>query len=78
MEERFGGDMEIMEEAGIKIAIMPNPTDDFNFLHFINGINVYEGGNPLNWVMSQLLSPLKELLEKKLKLKKKILSLAQK
>ncbi len=61
----FTDSAEILEKDGIKIAIFPNQQDDFNFLHSVNGLKVSQGGTPLNWVMSNVVKELKDLLPKK-------------
>jgi len=61
----FSSDCEFLESDGIKIAIFPNKQDDFNFLHSVNGLSVHQGGNPLNWVMTNIIKEVKDLLPKK-------------
>lgn len=61
----FSDELEILEADGIKIAVFPNKQDDFNFLHSVNGLSVSQGGNPLNWVMNNVIKEVKDLLPKK-------------
>lgn len=67
LEKYFEGEMEIMEGQNLKVAVLPNPENEFNFIHIINGINVYDGGTPLDWATKQLLSSLVEQMKKKYK-----------
>lgn len=61
----FDESVEILEVRGLKIGVFKNVKDDFNFLHSINGLNAFQGGNPLNWVMNNILKEVKDLLPKK-------------
>ncbi len=61
----FDDSVEILEVRGLKIGVFKNIKDDFNFLHSINGLNSFQGGNPLNWVMNNILKEVKDLLPKK-------------
>ena len=63
----FNNEFEIIETDGLKIGIFPNNYDDFNFYHNINGLNVIDGGNPLNWVVNSTFKPLVSKLSKKYK-----------
>lgn len=63
----FDDDCEILETDGLKIAVFPNKKDDFNNYHNINGLNVINGGNPLNWVINSILKPFTEKLNNKYK-----------
>lgn len=66
-EDFFVGKPEIVEERGLKIAVMNNPNDTFEFVHSINGLNVSNGGKPLNWVMSNVVGQLTDKIAKKYK-----------
>ena len=58
---------EILEVDGLKIAVFDNNEDDFRYTNVINGINVFDGGNPLNWVSSNIVRELHTKLSKKFK-----------
>lgn len=51
---------------GLDLAIYPSDTD-FNFIHFINGLNVSKGGSPLNWCIDNIVDKMREKLERKCK-----------
>ena len=62
----FGIDTcEIVEERNISIAIMPNELDTFEFVHYINGLNVFQGGKPLEWVMKNVTQGILDKVVKK-------------
>ncbi len=63
----FDGEPEIVESRGLKIAIMNNPNDTFDNVHFINGLNVSNGGKPLTWTMNNVINTLQEKIVKKYK-----------
>lgn len=65
--ENFNGKPEIVEGKGLKVAVMNNPTDSFEYVHFINGLNVANGGKPLNWAMQNVVNGLTEKVAKKYK-----------
>ncbi len=56
---------EIIEVDNLHLAVIPNELDDFRFIHFINGVNAFNGGKPLDWVISNITSKFKELSAKK-------------
>ncbi|MBT5490853.1 hypothetical protein HOK00_00690 [bacterium] len=58
---------ESFEVEGLKFAIIENSSDDFNFIHNINGINAYEGGSPLTWLLNNISNKLKDRLAKSCK-----------
>jgi len=65
--ELFSDNFESLESDNLNIGVFANNSDDFNFLHYINGINVYEGGNPLSWVVDSICDLLREKIGKKYK-----------
>jgi DNA gyrase/topoisomerase IV subunit B len=56
---------ETVEEKNLSIAIMPNNEDTFEFVHYINGLNVYNGGKPLDWVMRNIVNAFSTKISKK-------------
>jgi len=60
-------DNEIIEVDGLKIGVFHNNLDEFSFIHNINGVNVYDGGNPLNWVTNNIANTILERLQKRFK-----------
>ena len=71
--EQFGKPFETYESDNLSMAILCNDeTDDFNYVHYINGVNVYEGGNPFNFLTDLIvLNAVHEKLSKKFKTMKK-------
>lgn len=61
----YDGTPEIIEVRGLKIAITNNPNDNFEFVHYINGLNVNNGGKPLNWAMNAIAGKLTDKIAKK-------------
>lgn len=57
--------VEFSETRNLNIAIMPNDEDTFGFVHYINGLNVYNGGKPLDWVMRGVTQGIYDKLVKK-------------
>ena len=70
--KQFGKEYEIYDTGDLLVALVSNDeTDDFNFVHYVNGINAYEGGNPFNFVADTVLNGMLERLSKKFKTMKK-------
>lgn len=61
----FSDEIESLDSDNLKIAVFPSHDEDFRYVHYINGIHLTDGGNPLNWVVSKIVDGLKEKLEKK-------------
>ena len=57
--------LEVIEERNLSISIMPSTEDTFEFVHYINGLNVFNGGKPLDWVMRNITQGIYEKLSKK-------------
>lgn len=62
---KFNTPYEVIESENISIAILKNETDNFNFIQYINGINVYNGGKPLEWVTDYFINAFRNILPKK-------------
>lgn len=58
-------DAEVIEADNISVAVIPNNLDDFRFIHFVNGINSFNGGKPLEWVLGNITGKVKDLAAKK-------------
>ncbi len=70
--KQFGKEYEIYDTGDLLVALVSNDeTDDFNFVHYVNGINAYEGGNPFNFVADTVLNGMLDRLSKKFKTMKK-------
>lgn len=52
---------EIFRFRGLDIAVFPSD-EEFQFIHFINGLNVNRGGTALNWCIDSLVDELREKL----------------
>ena len=58
---------ELSDTDGLKLVVMPSSSDSFEFIHFINGLNVFNGGTPMNWVTDNIVNRIHEKLVKKYK-----------
>lgn len=65
--DRFNRPYEYIEFENISIGILKNDTDNYNFIQYINGLNSYNGGKPIEYIESNFISAFKELLPKKYK-----------
>lgn len=52
---------ETFRYRGLDVAVFPSD-EDFQFIHFINGINVNRGGTALDWVSDGIVDELREKL----------------
>lgn len=62
---KFNTAYEYIEFQNISIAIIKNESDNYNFIQYINGINVYNGGKPLEYIENGIVNAFRELLPKK-------------
>ena len=65
-KEYFDGHIIFAESENVVIGIS-HSEEGYKFIQFINGINVYNGGEPLEYVEKRILTPLLEKLQKKYK-----------
>lgn len=49
------------------IGIYPNAYDDFRFFTYVNGMNMHRGGNHIEYIINNIVSPIRDKLEKKYK-----------
>ena len=49
------------------IGVYPNTYDDFKFFTYVNGLNMVRGGNHVEYIINQIVSPIRDKLEKKYK-----------
>ena len=61
------GNGEIYENHQIKIAIVPNETDDFKHYSYVNGLKISDGGIHIDEIMAKVVSGIREKLQKKYK-----------
>lgn len=55
---------EIYETDNIKLAILPNPTDDFKHFTYINGLKIKDGGVHVDSIMKNITNILREKLKR--------------
>ncbi len=63
----FSESSEIYENERVKIAIIPNNTDDFKHYSFVNGLKIPDGGTHIDEITSKVVNIVKEKLSKKYK-----------
>lgn len=63
----FDTNAEIYENSNIKIAIAPNPTDDFKHMSYVNGLKISDGGVHIDSIMNNVVSILRDKLQRKYK-----------
>lgn len=63
----FDANAEIYENSNIKIAIAPNPTDDFKHMSYVNGLKISDGGVHIDNIMNNVVSILRDKLQRKYK-----------
>jgi DNA gyrase/topoisomerase IV subunit B len=62
---KFDTAYECIEFENISIAVLKNDTDNYNFIQYINGINVYNGGKPLEYIENGFVQAFRDMLPKK-------------
>lgn len=55
-------------DSKVSVAFMPSPTGEFAHYSIVNGLILYAGGSHIDYVMNQVVSDLREKLNKKYKL----------
>ena len=65
--ELFSDTSEIVETEDYKFAILPNHEDDFRQFSYVNGLKIPDGGTHVDYVISNVVKPLRERLAKKYK-----------
>ena len=63
--DKFNLPYEYIQFENISIGVLLNKSDNYNFIQYINGLNVYNGGKPIEWVENNLISSFISLLPKK-------------
>lgn len=63
----FHKNAEIYENSNIKIAVVPNETDDFKHFSYVNGLKIPDGGVHISEISGQIVSVVRESLSKKYK-----------
>mgnify|MGYP004462047497 CR=1 FL=1 len=67
LAQLFSPKAEIYENSQISIAIVPNNTDDFKQYSYVNGLKIPDGGTHIDTIMSNVVSGLREKLQRKYK-----------
>lgn len=63
----FGAGAEIYENKNVKIAVVPNNTDDFKQFSYVNGLKVTDGGTHIDAISGEIVSQIREKLQRKYK-----------
>jgi len=68
-KQYFNNELMVVELEGVSIALgsSENISSHYDFIHFINGLNAYEGGKTLDYIEKRIFEPLLERLQKKYK-----------
>lgn len=61
------GNGEVYENSQVKVAIVPNETDDFKHYSYVNGLKISDGGIHVDEIMAKVVSGIREKLQKKYK-----------
>jgi len=71
--EEFNETYESLENDNgtLSIGVIPNSEDDFNFVCYVNGVNSYEGGNPMNWAVDNVVNGVFDSISRRYKEMKK-------
>jgi DNA gyrase/topoisomerase IV subunit B len=65
--ELFNSEYILQETDDYFFAIMPNESDDFKHISFVNGLETARGGSHINYVMDNIVSRVRDVLVKKFK-----------
>lgn len=63
----FSPDAEIYETEDYKFAVLPNSEDDFRQFSYVNGLKIPDGGTHIDILSQQIVSRIREKLERKFK-----------
>lgn len=63
----FNENYEIYETENVKIAIIPNDTDDFKQFSYVNGLKISDGGTHVDSIMTNVVNIIRDKLTKKYK-----------
>lgn len=63
----FSEHVEFATFDGGFIGVYPNAYDDFRFFTYVNGMNMHRGGNHVEYIINNIVSPIRDKLEKKYK-----------
>lgn len=63
----FSPDAEVYETEDYKFAVLPNAEDDFRQFSYVNGLKIPDGGTHIDILSYQIVSRIREKLERKFK-----------
>ena len=63
----FNETFELYETEDYKFAILPNESDDFKQFSYVNGLKIPDGGSHIDYLMNNVVTPIREKLIKKYK-----------
>ena len=63
----FSPDAEVYETEDYKFAVLPNSEDDFRQFSYVNGLKIPDGGTHIDILSQQIVSRIREKLERKFK-----------
>lgn len=63
----FSSDFEIYENENVKIALIPNDTDDFKQFSYVNGLKIKDGGTHVDCIMKNVVNIIRDKISKKYK-----------
>ena len=63
----FSEQFEHIDTPNYTIAIMPNETDDFRHVSYVNGLDIKNGGNHVDVITWEIVSRLREKIAKNCK-----------
>lgn len=67
LAQMFHPNAEIYENENIKIAIVPNETDDFKQYSYVNGLSIKDGGTHIDEVTFKVVTGIREKLQRRYK-----------
>lgn len=65
--QKFDSNFEVLETENYSYAFLPNDNDEFRFYSYVNGLSIKDGGTHLDLVVNNIVSRVREKLEKKYK-----------
>ena len=63
----FSSDFEIYENENVKIALIPNDSDDFKQFSYVNGLKIKDGGTHCDCIMKNVVNIIRDKISKKYK-----------
>ena len=63
----FNENFEIYENENVKIALIPNDSDDFKQFSYVNGLKIKDGGTHVDCIMKNVVNIIRDKISKKYK-----------